>query len=130
MLTCCNVNLYTNHSQSLTSMFLVLSLITNISSSPLRSNISASPAEAHLPAGPNENPRNEILCIEIPQNDTSKAKRIHYTPELKLQLVCLCTNNAERYLKPGSETPFGSLPLHSLSALQATKYPMYAKKCR
>ena len=40
------------------------------------------------------------------QTQTNKPKRVHYTPELKLQLIRLCINNGERYLEPGSEIPF------------------------
>ncbi|KAF8421900.1 hypothetical protein BGX38DRAFT_1279934 [Terfezia claveryi] len=41
------------------------------------------------------------------QAETSKTtKRLHYIPQLKLQLICLCTNNGERYIEESLETTF------------------------
>ena len=44
---------------------------------------------------------------EMSQASTAtKTKRLHYTPELKLQLICLCINNSERYLQEALESAF------------------------
>ncbi|KAF8454418.1 hypothetical protein BGX38DRAFT_1268017 [Terfezia claveryi] len=42
---------------------------------------------------------------EQSQGEPSK-KRLHYTPQLKLQLICLCVENRERYIEESLETTF------------------------
>ena len=46
-------------------------------------------------------PSDQPSIQEVP-----KPKRLHYTPELKLELIRLCINNAERYINEPAEVTF------------------------